>query len=103
MSWWSDAFDGVFDVEQDLYLEEDFEETESPPVQKKMKKNTSKRCRQAEEKPRVQYVLNKAKKKHMITHIATICRRVYRPIDTNLQGVSSLESINCLWKYTRNY
>ena len=30
-------------------------------------------------------------------------RRVYRPIDTNLQGVSSLESINCLRRYTRNY
>ena len=31
------------------------------------------------------------------------CRRVYRPIDTNLQGVTSLESINCLRRYTRNY
>ena len=30
-------------------------------------------------------------------------RRVYRPIDTNLQSVSSLESINCLQRYTRNY
>ena len=30
-------------------------------------------------------------------------RRVYRPIDTNLQVVSSLESINCLRRYTRNY
>ena len=31
-------FNGVFDVEQDQDLEEDFKETESPPVQKKMKK-----------------------------------------------------------------
>ena len=36
MSWRSDAFDGVFDVEQDQDLEEDFEENESQPVQKKM-------------------------------------------------------------------
>ena len=28
-NWLSDAFDGVFDVEQDQDLEEDFEETES--------------------------------------------------------------------------
>ena len=71
MSWRSDAFDGAFDVEQDQDLE-DFKETESPPVQKKMKKNASERCRQAEEKPRERHVLNKAEKKHMVTHIATI-------------------------------
>ena len=61
----------MFNVEQDQDLE-DFEETESPPVQKKMKKNASKRCRQAEEKPCVRHVLNKAKKKHVVTRIATI-------------------------------
>ena len=72
MSWRSDVFDGAFDVEQDQDLEEDFEETESPPVQKKMKKNASKRCKQAEEKPCVWHVLNKAEKKDVVTHIATI-------------------------------
>ena len=36
MPWRSDAFDGTFDVEQDQDLEEDFEENESSPVQKKM-------------------------------------------------------------------
>ena len=71
MSWLSDAFDWAFDVEQDQDLE-DFEETESLPVQKKMKKNASKRCKQAEEKPCVWHVLNKAEKKHVVTHIATI-------------------------------
>ena len=73
MSWRSDAFDGVFDVEQDQDLE-DFEETdhESLPVQKKMKKNASKQCRQAEEKPRTWHILNKAEEKHVVTHIATI-------------------------------
>ena len=68
MSWRSDAFDGAFDVEQD----QDLEKTESPPVQKKMKKNASKRCKPAEEKPRVRHVLNKAERKHVVTHIATI-------------------------------
>ena len=62
MSWQSDAFDWVFDVEQDQGLEEDFKETESLPVQKKMKKNASNRCRQAEEKSCVWHVLNKAEK-----------------------------------------
>ena len=42
MSWRSNALNGAFDVEQEQDLEEDFEETESPPVQKKMKKNASK-------------------------------------------------------------
>ena len=70
MSWQSDALDGAFDVEQDKDLE-DFEETESSPVQKKMK-NASKRCRQAEEKPRVRHVLNKAEQKHVVTRIAMI-------------------------------
>ena len=72
MSSRSDAFNGAFDVEQNQDLEEAFEETESPPVQKKMKKNASKRCRQAEEKPRVWHVLNKVEKKHVVTHITTI-------------------------------
>ena len=69
MSWRSNALNGAFDVEQEQDLEEDFEETESPPVQKKMKKNASKWCRQAEEKPRVQHVLNKAEKKHVIKDV----------------------------------
>ena len=56
MSWQSDAFDWAFDVEQDQDLEEDFKETESLPVQKKMKKNAS------AEKPCVWHVLNKAEK-----------------------------------------
>ena len=72
MFWWSDAFDGAFDVEQDQDLE-DFKETESPPVQKKMKKLPLNNVRrQAEEKPRIRHVLNKIKKKHVVTHIATI-------------------------------
>ena len=38
MSWQSEAFDKAFNVEQDQDLEEDFKDTESPPVQRRYRK-----------------------------------------------------------------